>query len=80
MVEGCDGLISMSRYESNPNRAGTDRSRCPVILSDIPAHREIAMFRPRAGTLDDVRAPSAAMAARRKGSGAAAGGMRIPPS
>jgi glycosyltransferase involved in cell wall biosynthesis len=38
-----DGLISMSRYEGNPNvtleaMAGC----CPVILSDIPAHREIA--------------------------------------
>jgi glycosyltransferase involved in cell wall biosynthesis len=57
------GLISMSRYEGNPNvvleaMAGC----CPVILSDIPAHREIAdeasaLFVP----VDDVQALSAAM-------------------
>jgi glycosyltransferase involved in cell wall biosynthesis len=58
-----DGLISMSRYEGNPNvvleaMAGC----CPVILSDIPAHREIAdassaLFVP----VDDVSALSSAM-------------------
>jgi glycosyltransferase involved in cell wall biosynthesis len=58
------GLISMSRYEGNPNvvleaMAGC----CPLILSDIPAHREVAdetsaLFVP----VDDVRALSSAMA------------------
>jgi glycosyltransferase involved in cell wall biosynthesis len=58
-----DGLISMSRYEGNPNvvleaMAGC----CPVILSDIPAHREIAdassaIFVP----VDDVHELSAAI-------------------
>jgi glycosyltransferase involved in cell wall biosynthesis len=58
-----DGLISMSRYEGNPNvvleaMAGA----CPVVLSDIPAHREIAdassaLFVP----VDDVNALSAAI-------------------
>ncbi|WP_354084028.1 glycosyltransferase [Bradyrhizobium sp. S3.3.6] len=57
------GLISMSRYEGNPNvvleaMAGC----CPVILSDIPAHREIAdassaLFVP----VDDVGALASAM-------------------
>jgi glycosyltransferase involved in cell wall biosynthesis len=54
----------MSRYEGNPNvvleaMAGC----CPVILSDIPAHREFAdessaLFVP----VDDVHALSSAMA------------------
>jgi glycosyltransferase involved in cell wall biosynthesis len=58
-----DGLISMSRYEGNPNvvleaMAGC----CPLILSDIPAHREIAdpssaLFVP----VDDPNALSAAI-------------------
>lgn len=58
------GLVSMSRYEGNPNvvieaMAGC----CPLILSDIPAHREVAdetsaLFVP----VDDVRALSSAMA------------------
>jgi len=38
-----DGLISMARYEGNPNVAlEAMAGGCPVILSDIPAHREIA--------------------------------------
>jgi glycosyltransferase involved in cell wall biosynthesis len=38
-----DGLISMSRFEGNPNVAlEAMAGDCPVILSDIPAHREIA--------------------------------------
>jgi glycosyltransferase involved in cell wall biosynthesis len=38
-----DGLISMTRYEGNPNVAlEAMAGGCPVILSDIPAHREIA--------------------------------------
>jgi glycosyltransferase involved in cell wall biosynthesis len=63
-LRGACGLISMSRYEGNPNvvleaMAGC----CPVILSDIPAHREIAddssaLFVP----VDDVRRLSSAMA------------------
>ena len=64
-LRGAAGLISMSRYEGNPNvvleaMAGC----CPVILSDIPAHREVAdassaLFVP----VDDVHALSSAMAA-----------------
>lgn len=63
-LRGAAGLISMSRYEGNPNvvleaMAGC----CPVILSDIPAHREVAdessaLFVP----VDDVQALSSAMA------------------
>lgn len=58
-----DGLISMSRYEGNPNVALESMAGgCPVILSDIPAHREIAdassaLFVP----VDDVRSLSVAM-------------------
>jgi glycosyltransferase involved in cell wall biosynthesis len=58
-----DGLISMSRYEGNPNVVlEAMAGRCPVILSDIPAHREIAddssaLLVP----VDDVQALSAAM-------------------
>jgi glycosyltransferase involved in cell wall biosynthesis len=38
-----DGLISMGRYEGNPNAAlEAMAGGCPVILSDTPAHREIA--------------------------------------
>jgi glycosyltransferase involved in cell wall biosynthesis len=55
-----DGLISMSRYEGNPNVVlEAMAGGCPVILSDIPSHREIAdassaLFVP----LDDVDALS----------------------
>lgn len=58
-----DGLISMGRYEGNPNVAlEAMAGGCPVILSDTPAHREIAdassaLFVP----LDDVRALSCAI-------------------
>jgi glycosyltransferase involved in cell wall biosynthesis len=42
-LRSADALVSMSRYEGNPNvvleaMAGA----CPLILSDIPTHREIA--------------------------------------
>ncbi len=59
-----DGLISMSRYEGNPNVVlEAMAGGCPVILSDISAHREIAdvssaLFVP----VDDVQALSGAMA------------------
>jgi glycosyltransferase involved in cell wall biosynthesis len=59
-----DGLISMSRYEGNPNVVlETMAGGCPVILSDIPAHREVAdtasaLFVP----VDDVQALSTAIA------------------
>jgi glycosyltransferase involved in cell wall biosynthesis len=58
-----DGLISMGRYEGNPNVAlEAMAGGCPVILSDTPAHREIAdagsaLFVP----LDDVHALSGAI-------------------
>lgn len=58
-----DGLISMSRYEGNPNVVlEAMAGGCPVVLSDIPAHREIAdassaLFVPA----DDVSALSAAI-------------------
>jgi glycosyltransferase involved in cell wall biosynthesis len=60
-----DGLISMGRYEGNPNVAlEAMAGGCPVILSDTPAHREIAdassaLFVP----LDDVPALSYAIVA-----------------
>jgi glycosyltransferase involved in cell wall biosynthesis len=59
-----DGLISMSRYEGNPNVVlEAMAGGCPVILSDIPAHREVAdasaaVFVP----VDDVQALSTAIA------------------
>jgi glycosyltransferase involved in cell wall biosynthesis len=60
-----DGLISMSRYEGNPNVVlEAMAGGCPVILSDISAHREIAdsssaLFVP----VDDVPALSASIMA-----------------
>jgi glycosyltransferase involved in cell wall biosynthesis len=59
-----DGLISMSRYEGNPNVVlEAMAAGCPIILSDISAHREIAdassaIFVP----VDDVHALSTAIA------------------
>jgi glycosyltransferase involved in cell wall biosynthesis len=59
-----DGLISMSRFEGNPNVVlEAMAGGCPVILSDISAHREIAdkstaVFVP----VDDVRSLSASIA------------------
>ncbi|MHC6154906.1 glycosyltransferase [Bradyrhizobium elkanii] len=42
-LRAASGLISMSRYEGNPNAVLEAMvGRCPVILSDIPGHREIA--------------------------------------
>jgi glycosyltransferase involved in cell wall biosynthesis len=58
-----DGLISMGRYEGNPNVALEAMvGGCPVIVSDTPAHREIAdessaLFVP----VDDVSALSSAI-------------------
>jgi glycosyltransferase involved in cell wall biosynthesis len=58
-----DGLISMGRYEGNPNVAlEAMAGGCPVIVSDTPAHREIAdassaLFVP----VGDVRSLSAAI-------------------
>jgi len=62
-LKTADGLISMGRYEGNPNVAlEAMAGGCPVILSDTPAHREIAdassaLFVP----VDDVRALSRAI-------------------
>lgn len=58
-----DGLISMGRYEGSPNVAlEAMAGGCPVILSDTPAHREIAdassaLFVP----VDDIPALSRAI-------------------
>jgi glycosyltransferase involved in cell wall biosynthesis len=58
-----DGLISMGRYEGNPNVAlEAMAGGCPVIASDTPAHREVAdessaIFVP----VDDVGALSSAI-------------------
>lgn len=58
------GLISMSRYEGNPNAVlEAMAGLCPVILSDIPGHREIAdissaLFVP----VDDAQTLSTAIA------------------
>lgn len=42
-LRAASGLISMSRYEGNPNAVLEAMvGGCPVILSDIPGHREIA--------------------------------------
>lgn len=58
------GLLSMSRYEGNPNAVlEAMAGLCPVILSDIPGHREIAdsssaLFVP----VDDAQTLSTAIA------------------
>ena len=58
-----DGLVSMGRYEGNPNVAlEAMAGGCPVIVSDTPAHREVAdetsaLFVP----VDDVKALSSAI-------------------
>jgi glycosyltransferase involved in cell wall biosynthesis len=63
-LKSADGLISMSRYEGNPNVVlEAMAAGCPVILSDIPGHREVAdassaVFVP----VDDVQALSVAIA------------------
>jgi glycosyltransferase involved in cell wall biosynthesis len=63
-LKSADGLISMSRYEGNPNVVlEAMAGGCPVILSDIPGHREVAdassaVFVP----VDDVQALSTAIA------------------
>jgi glycosyltransferase involved in cell wall biosynthesis len=59
-----DGLISMGRYEGNPNAAlEAMAARCPVIVSDTPAHREVAdVSSAILVPLDDVPALSAAIA------------------
>jgi glycosyltransferase involved in cell wall biosynthesis len=59
-----DGLISMSRYEGNPNVVlETMAGGCPVILSDIPAHREVADASSAVLVpVDDVQALSTAIA------------------
>jgi glycosyltransferase involved in cell wall biosynthesis len=64
-LKTAEALISMSRYEGNPNVVlEAMAGGCPVILSDIPAHREIAdassaFFVP----VDDVPRLSGAIAA-----------------
>jgi glycosyltransferase involved in cell wall biosynthesis len=41
LLQGSSALISMSRYEGHPNvLLEAVIARCPVIASDIPAHRE----------------------------------------
>lgn len=41
-MKGADALISMSRYEGNPNVVlEAMAAGCPLIVSDIPEHREI---------------------------------------
>jgi glycosyltransferase involved in cell wall biosynthesis len=62
-LAAASGLISMSRYEGNPNAVlEAMAGLCPVILSDIPGHREIAdissaLFVP----VDDVTSLSSAI-------------------
>jgi glycosyltransferase involved in cell wall biosynthesis len=68
-----DGLISMGRFEGNPNAAlEAMAGGCPVILSDTPQHREIAdassaLFVP----LDDIHALSRAIIELANGKAAA---------
>jgi glycosyltransferase involved in cell wall biosynthesis len=45
-MKRADVFVSLSKYEGNPNAVLEAMAcRCPVVLSDIPAHREICDLR-----------------------------------